>query len=103
MDTGTSHTSLQAKDDDLRNVTLKFPTPFLTEFDFTSEARAFFFRKARPDVFGEEGRFLTIRTTPAVIVVVEGETEFPSSSIEEVGRSRILRSLYFNDLKQSEG
>ncbi|GBN85034.1 hypothetical protein AVEN_219655-1 [Araneus ventricosus] len=36
---------------------------------------------------------------PAVIVVFEGESEFPLSLIEELGRSRILRSLYFNDLR----
>ncbi|GBO12831.1 hypothetical protein AVEN_170904-1 [Araneus ventricosus] len=36
---------------------------------------------------------------PAVNVVFEEESEFPSSLIEELGRSRILRSLYFNGLR----
>ncbi|GBN63933.1 hypothetical protein AVEN_204180-1 [Araneus ventricosus] len=47
----------------------------------------------------------------AVIVVFEGEREFPLSSLEELGRSRTLRqgqrntlaltlrSLYFNDIR----
>ncbi|GBM02464.1 hypothetical protein AVEN_76510-1 [Araneus ventricosus] len=35
----------------------------------------------------------------AVIVVFEGESETPLSLIEELGRSRILRSLYFNGLR----
>ncbi|GBM45447.1 hypothetical protein AVEN_233344-1 [Araneus ventricosus] len=67
--------------------------------DFTPAARAFFFRVARPDVFGEEGSFLTIRTMPAVIVVFEGEGEFALSLIEVLGRSRILRPLYFSGLR----
>ncbi|GBM00500.1 hypothetical protein AVEN_111730-1 [Araneus ventricosus] len=36
---------------------------------------------------------------PAVVVVSEGESEFPLSLIEKLGRSRILRSLYFNGLR----
>ncbi|GBN31981.1 hypothetical protein AVEN_208687-1 [Araneus ventricosus] len=36
---------------------------------------------------------------PAVIVVFEGESEFPLSLLEELGRSRILGSLYFNGLR----
>ncbi|GBN59499.1 hypothetical protein AVEN_106545-1 [Araneus ventricosus] len=47
-------------------------------------------------MFGEEGSFLTIPTMPAVVVVFEGESEFSLSLIEELGRSRILWSLYFN-------
>ncbi|GBN06245.1 hypothetical protein AVEN_105370-1 [Araneus ventricosus] len=35
---------------------------------------------------------------PAVIVVFEEESEFPLSLIEELGRSRLLRSLYFNGI-----
>ncbi|GBN52817.1 hypothetical protein AVEN_224889-1 [Araneus ventricosus] len=67
--------------------------------DFTPAARDFFVRMARPDVFGEEESFFTIRTMPAVIVVFEGESEFPLSLIEEFGRFRILRSLYFSALR----
>ncbi|GBM48273.1 hypothetical protein AVEN_98023-1 [Araneus ventricosus] len=81
------------------NVTPKFPPLSLSVIDFTPAARAFFVRVARPDVFGEEGSFLTIRTTPAVIVVLEGESEFPLSLIEDLGRPRILRSLDFNGLR----
>ncbi|GBN54956.1 hypothetical protein AVEN_80117-1 [Araneus ventricosus] len=99
IDTGLSHTSLQAKDDSRPNVTLKFPPLSLSVIDFTPAARAFFFGVARPDVFGEEGSFLTIRTMPAVIVVFERESEFSLSLIEELGRSHILRSFYFNDLR----
>ncbi|GBM54558.1 hypothetical protein AVEN_184259-1 [Araneus ventricosus] len=85
IDTGPSHTSLKAKDDSRPNVTLKFPPPLsLSVIDFTPAARAFFVRVARLDVFGEEGSFLTIRTMPAVIVVFEGESEFPLSLIEEL-------------------
>ncbi|GBN22458.1 hypothetical protein AVEN_80395-1 [Araneus ventricosus] len=36
---------------------------------------------------------------PAVIVVFLGDSEFPLSLIEELKRSRILRSLYFNGLR----
>ncbi|GBM75911.1 hypothetical protein AVEN_241361-1 [Araneus ventricosus] len=36
---------------------------------------------------------------PAVIVVFDGESEFPLSLIEELGHSRILRSLYFIGLR----
>ncbi|GBM68118.1 hypothetical protein AVEN_176289-1 [Araneus ventricosus] len=36
---------------------------------------------------------------PALIVVFEGGNEFPLSLIKELGRSRILRSLYFNGLR----
>ncbi|GBM02867.1 hypothetical protein AVEN_52042-1 [Araneus ventricosus] len=36
---------------------------------------------------------------PGVIVVFEGEGEFPRSLIEERGRSRTLRSLYLNGLR----
>ncbi|GBM37949.1 hypothetical protein AVEN_46253-1 [Araneus ventricosus] len=54
---------------------------------------------ARPDVVGEEGSFLTIRTMPVVTVAFEGESEFSLSLIEELGRFRILRSLYFNGLR----
>ncbi|GBL68387.1 hypothetical protein AVEN_176699-1, partial [Araneus ventricosus] len=100
IDTGPSHTSLQAEDDSRPNATLKFPPPLLLSvIDFTPAARAFFVRVALPDVFGEEGSFLTIRTMPAVIVVFEGESEFPSSLIEEIGCSRISRALYFNGLR----
>ncbi|GBM49550.1 hypothetical protein AVEN_1883-1 [Araneus ventricosus] len=91
--------SLQAKDDSRPkhpNVTLKFPPLSLSVIDFTPAARAFVVRVAHPDVFGEEGSFLTIPTMPAGIVVFEWESEFPLSSIEELGRPRILRSLYFN-------
>ncbi|GBO35965.1 hypothetical protein AVEN_158836-1 [Araneus ventricosus] len=105
IDMGPSHTPLQAKDDNRPkrpNVTLKFPPLSLSVIDFTPAGRAFFVRVARPDVFGEEGSFLTIWTAPAVIVVFEGKSEFPSSLIEELGRSRILRSLYFNDLKNQK-
>ncbi|GBN80821.1 hypothetical protein AVEN_146482-1 [Araneus ventricosus] len=89
IDMGPSHTSLQAKDDSRPNVTLKCPPA----------VHAFFFRVTRLYVFGEEGSFLTIRTLPAVIVVFEGESEFPLSLVEELGRSSILRSLYFNGLR----
>ncbi|GBN53870.1 hypothetical protein AVEN_120393-1 [Araneus ventricosus] len=65
---------------------------------FTPAARGFFVRVTRPDVFGEEGSFLTIRTMPAVIVVSEGKSEFPLFLIEVLGRSRNLRSLHFNGL-----
>ncbi|GBL78511.1 hypothetical protein AVEN_42988-1 [Araneus ventricosus] len=61
--------------------------------------RSSFARVTHPDVFGEEGSFLTIRTMPAVIVVFEGESEFLLSLLKELGRSRILRFLYFNGLK----
>ncbi|GBL88371.1 hypothetical protein AVEN_103029-1 [Araneus ventricosus] len=71
--------------------------------DFTPAEGAVFVREARPDVFGEEGSFLTIRTMPAVIVVFEGESEFPSFFIEDLGRSRILRSRYFNGLRIQKG
>ncbi|GBM99834.1 hypothetical protein AVEN_224444-1 [Araneus ventricosus] len=54
------------------------------------------------DVFGEEGSFLTIRKMPAVIVVFERESELPLSLIEELGRSRILRSLYLNGLRNQK-
>ncbi|GBN18342.1 hypothetical protein AVEN_125162-1 [Araneus ventricosus] len=100
FDTGPSHTSLQARDDSRPkrpNVTLH---PFsLSVIDFTPTDRAFFVRVAHPDVLGEEGSFLTIRLMPAVIVVFEGESEFSLSLIEELGRSRILRSLYFDGLR----
>ncbi|GBN92246.1 hypothetical protein AVEN_86188-1 [Araneus ventricosus] len=99
IDTGPSHTSLQAKDDSRPNVTLKFPPLLLSVMDFTPSESVFFVRVARPDEFGEEGSFLRIRTMPAVIVVFEGEREFPLSLIEELGRSRILRSLYFNGIR----
>ncbi|GBN18195.1 hypothetical protein AVEN_10011-1 [Araneus ventricosus] len=92
MNTGPFQTSLQAKDDSRPkrlNVSLKCLPPFVK----------FSLRVARPDVFGEEVSFLTIRTMPAVIVVFERENEFPLSLIEELGRSRILRSLYFNGLR----
>ncbi|GBO39361.1 hypothetical protein AVEN_132796-1 [Araneus ventricosus] len=36
---------------------------------------------------------------PVVIVVSEGEIEFPLALILDIGRSRIFRSLYFNGLK----
>ncbi|GBN60545.1 hypothetical protein AVEN_171021-1 [Araneus ventricosus] len=65
--------------------------------DFTPSDSAFFVRVALPDAFGEEESFLRIRTMP--IVVFEGEREFPVSLIEELGLSRILRSLYFNGLR----
>ncbi|GBO20650.1 hypothetical protein AVEN_94597-1 [Araneus ventricosus] len=93
--------SLQTKDGSRpkrTNVTLKFPTPSLSVIDFTLVARAFFSRVALPDVFGEEGSFLRIRTVPAVIVIFEEGSEFPLSWKEELGRSRILSSLYTNDL-----
>ncbi|GBN26355.1 hypothetical protein AVEN_272408-1 [Araneus ventricosus] len=76
IDTGPYHTSLQAKADSRPkrpNVTVKFPPLSLSVIDFTPAERAFFVRVARPDEFGEERRFLTIRTMPAVIVVFEGE------------------------------
>ncbi|GBN16108.1 hypothetical protein AVEN_177200-1 [Araneus ventricosus] len=101
-DTGPSHTSLQAKDGSRPkrpNVTLKFPPLSSSVIDFTTAARTFFVRVASPDVFGEEGSFLTIRTMPAVIAVFERESKFPLSLIEELERSRILRSLYFNGFK----
>ncbi|GBL81013.1 hypothetical protein AVEN_83100-1 [Araneus ventricosus] len=99
IDKGPSHSSLQAKDDSRPKRTNPLS---LSVIDFTSAARAFFVIVARPDVFGEEGSFLTIRTMPAVIAVFEGESEFPLSLIEEVGRSRILRSLYFNGLRNQK-
>ncbi|GBN38427.1 hypothetical protein AVEN_248240-1 [Araneus ventricosus] len=99
IDTGLSHTSLQAKDDSRPNVTLNFPPLSLSVIEFTPAARAFFFGVARPDVFGEEGSFLTIRTIPTVIVVFEGGSEFSLSLIEKLGRPRILMSLYFNGLR----
>ncbi|GBM13741.1 hypothetical protein AVEN_90007-1 [Araneus ventricosus] len=106
MDTGPSHTSLQAKDDsrlERPNATLKFPPPFVKSvIDFTPAARAFFVRVARRDVFGKKGSFLTIRTMPSVTVVFEGESEFPLSWIEELRRSRILRFLYFNGLRNQK-
>ncbi|GBO27766.1 hypothetical protein AVEN_81396-1 [Araneus ventricosus] len=71
----------------------------LSVIDFTPAARALFVRVACPDVLGEEGNYLTIRIMPAVIVVFEGESEFPLSSKEELGRSRIFRYLYFNGLR----
>ncbi|GBN40994.1 hypothetical protein AVEN_149380-1 [Araneus ventricosus] len=71
----------------------------LSVINFTPAVRAFCVRVAHPDVFGEEESFLTIQTMPAVIVVFEGESEFPLSSIEELGRTRILRSLFFNGLR----
>ncbi|GBL98381.1 hypothetical protein AVEN_187720-1 [Araneus ventricosus] len=69
----------------------------LSVIDFIPEVRFFFFRVARPDVFGEEGEFSY--NSEAAIVVFEVESEFPLSLIEEIGRSRILRSLYFNGLR----
>ncbi|GBM14036.1 hypothetical protein AVEN_209932-1 [Araneus ventricosus] len=92
IDTGPSNTSLQAKDDSR-------PKRPNGEIDFAPTASAFFIRVARPDVFGEEASFLTIRTMPAVILVFEGECQFPLSLIEELGRSRILRTLYLNCLR----
>ncbi|GBN55364.1 hypothetical protein AVEN_210922-1 [Araneus ventricosus] len=67
--------------------------------DFTPARRASFNRVSRPDVFGEEGGFLSIQTMTAVIAVFQRESEFPLSLIEELGRSRLLRSLYFNRLR----
>ncbi|GBL84605.1 hypothetical protein AVEN_191070-1 [Araneus ventricosus] len=84
----------------VRNVRMSNFHPLsLSVIDFTPAARVFFVRVAPPDVFGEEGSFPTIRTMPAVIVVFEGGSEFPLSLMEELGRSRILRSLYFNGLR----
>ncbi|GBN31672.1 hypothetical protein AVEN_155371-1 [Araneus ventricosus] len=71
----------------------------LSVIDFTPAARAFFVIVACPDVFGEKGIFLRIRTVPAVIVVFEEESEFPLSLIEELGCYRILRSFYSNGLR----
>ncbi|GBN24380.1 hypothetical protein AVEN_92998-1 [Araneus ventricosus] len=100
IDTGTSHTSFQTKDDSRPSVTLKFPPLSLSVIDFTPAVRVFFVRVARPDVFGEEGSFLTIRTMAAVIVIFEAESELPLSLIEELGRSRIfIPSLYFSIIR----
>ncbi|GBO30042.1 hypothetical protein AVEN_231469-1 [Araneus ventricosus] len=71
----------------------------LSVIDFPPAERAFFVRVARPDVFGEKGSFLSIRTMPAVIVAFGGRSEVPLSLIEDLGRSRILRSLSFNGLR----
>ncbi|GBM16539.1 hypothetical protein AVEN_148917-1 [Araneus ventricosus] len=62
-------------------------------------ARAFFVRVARTDGFGEKGGGLRILTTPAVILVFDGEVNFPSSLKGELGRSRILRSFYSNGFR----
>ncbi|GBN07430.1 hypothetical protein AVEN_68702-1 [Araneus ventricosus] len=45
------------------------------------------------------GEFSYNSDMPAVMVAFEGESEFPLSLIEELGRSRILKSLYFNGLR----
>ncbi|GBM95268.1 hypothetical protein AVEN_143142-1 [Araneus ventricosus] len=77
----------------------KFHPLSLSVIDFTPAARAFFLRVAHPDVFGEERSFHRIRTVPVVIVAFEMESECPLFSIEQLGRFRILRSLYFNGLR----
>ncbi|GBM10486.1 hypothetical protein AVEN_216423-1 [Araneus ventricosus] len=97
IDTGPSHTSLQAKDDSRpkrpEECHSEIPIPLsLSVIDLTSTARAILVRVYRPDVFGEEGSFLTIRTMPAAILVLEGESEFSLSLIEELGRS-LIRGL----------
>ncbi|GBM93539.1 hypothetical protein AVEN_41609-1 [Araneus ventricosus] len=76
----------------------KFHPLSLSVIDFSPAARAFFVRVVRPDGLGEKGNFLRIRTVPAVIVVFD-EGEFLLSLKEELGRSRILRSLYSNGLR----
>ncbi|GBN55083.1 hypothetical protein AVEN_207375-1 [Araneus ventricosus] len=83
----------------VRNVRMSFRNfhPLsLSEIDFTPAEHAFFLRVSRPNLFGEEGCFLKIRTMPAVIAVSEEESEFSLSLIDELGRTRILMSLYFN-------
>ncbi|GBN30744.1 hypothetical protein AVEN_166959-1 [Araneus ventricosus] len=70
----------------------------LCGIDFTPAAR-FLFRVVHPTGLREKGVFLIIRTLPAVIVVFEGEGEFSFSLKEEHGRSCILRSLYYNGLR----
>ncbi|GBO32048.1 hypothetical protein AVEN_186561-1 [Araneus ventricosus] len=52
IDTGTSHSSLQAKYGGRPNITIKFPPPFVKWIDFTPAPRAFFVRVARPERFG---------------------------------------------------
>ncbi|GBN86850.1 hypothetical protein AVEN_127701-1 [Araneus ventricosus] len=101
VDTGTSQTSLQAKDGDRPEVLIQLRhlhTLSLSVIDFIPADSAFFFRVARPDGFGEKECFIRIRTVPAFIVVSEGESEFLSSLKEELWRSRILRLLYSNGL-----
>ncbi|GBN99753.1 hypothetical protein AVEN_29397-1 [Araneus ventricosus] len=77
----------------------KFQPLSLSVIDFSPAARAFFVRVVRPDGLGEKGDFLRIRTVPAVIEVSKGGGEFPLPFKEELGRSRILRSLYSNGLR----
>ncbi|GBN59691.1 hypothetical protein AVEN_26110-1 [Araneus ventricosus] len=102
FDTGTSQTSLQAKDDrrpERPNIAAKIPPLSLTVIDFSPTERAFFVRVARPDGLGEKEGFIRIRTVPAVLWFLRMVGEFPSSLKEELGRSRILRFLYSNGLR----
>ncbi|GBL95080.1 hypothetical protein AVEN_188822-1 [Araneus ventricosus] len=71
----------------------------LSVIDFTPATRAFFARVDCPDVFGEKGLFLRIRTVLAVIVGFEARSEFSLSLIEELEGSRILMSLCSNGLR----
>ncbi|GBN14145.1 hypothetical protein AVEN_222020-1 [Araneus ventricosus] len=64
----------------------RFHHLLLSVIDFSPSARAFFVRMG----------FLRIWTVPAVSVVLRRIGEFPLSLKEELGRSRILRSLYSN-------
>ncbi|GBN44767.1 hypothetical protein AVEN_91039-1 [Araneus ventricosus] len=82
----------------IRNVRISlrnFHLLSLNVLDFSPAARAFFVSVARPDGSGEKGCFLRIRTVPAV-------SEFPLSLKEELGRSRILRSLCSNGLRNQK-
>ncbi|GBO01188.1 hypothetical protein AVEN_10593-1, partial [Araneus ventricosus] len=71
----------------------------LSVIDFSPAARAFFVRVAHPNGMGEKGWFLGIRTVSGVIVVFEAGGEFFLSLKEELRRSRILRFLYLNGLR----
>ncbi|GBM50718.1 hypothetical protein AVEN_111027-1 [Araneus ventricosus] len=77
----------------------KFHPLSFSVIDFSPATRAFFFKVVCLDGLGKKRDFLRIRTVPAVIVVFERGGEFPLSLKEVLGRSRILRSLYSNGLR----
>ncbi|GBM41492.1 hypothetical protein AVEN_229121-1 [Araneus ventricosus] len=101
FDTGMSETSRQEQDGGRpkrSNIPAKFPPPFVIAVDFNPAARSFFVKVARSDGLGKNGGLLRIRTVPAINVVFERGSEFSLSLKEELGRFRIVRSLYSNFL-----
>ncbi|GBN76145.1 hypothetical protein AVEN_166046-1 [Araneus ventricosus] len=92
--------SLQAKDGGRPNITVKFPPSFVKCDSFhTCSTRFLRWSGWLRRVLGSRDGFLRIRRVPAFIAIFERGSEFPLSLKEKLRRSRVLRSLYSDGLK----